>query len=79
MFSKKEKYDMIVKLLKEGYTNREICKSVRCSPNEITPIRKAINGEDTDTAIDMKGKSICAQVFDLLEKGTPLTQIVIKN
>ena len=56
MISKKEKYDTIVKLLKEGYTNREICKSIRCSPNEITPIRKAINGEDTDTTIDMKGK-----------------------
>ena len=78
MFSKKEKYDLIVKLLKEDRTNREIYKIVRCSPNEITPIRKKINGEDTDTAIDMKGKSICAQVFDLLEKKTPLSQIVIK-
>jgi len=26
----------------------------------------------------MKGKSICAQVFDLLEKGYSLAQIVIK-
>ncbi len=69
MFSKKEKCDLIVKLLKEGRTNREICKIVRCSPNEITPIRKKVNGEDTDTDIDMKGKSICAQVFDLLKKG----------
>ena len=69
---------MIVKLLKEGRTNREICKKARCSPNEITPIRKTINGENTDTGIDMKGKSICAQVFDLLEKKTSLSQIVIK-
>jgi hypothetical protein len=65
-------------LLKEGCTNREVCKKARCSPNEITPIRKTINGEDTDTGTDMKAKSICAQVFDLLEKGTSLTQIVIK-
>ncbi len=64
----KEKYDLIVKLLKEGYTNREICKIARCSPNEITPIRKTIFGENTETDTDMKGKSICAQVFDLLEK-----------
>ena len=78
MLSKKEKYDLIVKLLKEGRTNREICQIVRCSPNEITPIRKTINGENTDTGIDMKGKSICAQVFDLLEKETSLSQIVIK-
>ena len=78
MFSKKEKNDIILKLLKEGHTNREICKIARCSPNEITPIRKIITGEDADIDIDMKGKSICAQVFDLLEKGTSLSQIVIK-
>ena len=74
----KQKYDLIVKLLKKGYTNREICKIARCSPNEITPVRKTIFGEDTVIGIDMKGKSICAQVFDLLEKGTSLSQIVIK-
>ncbi len=74
----KEKYDLIVKLLKEGRTNREICKIARCSPNEITPIRKIIFGENTVSDVDMKGKSICAQVFDLLEKETPLSQIVIK-
>ena len=75
MYSEKEKYDLIVKLLKEGHTNRAICKIVRCSPNEITPIRKTINGENTDTGIDMKGKSICAQVFDLLEKETSLSKL----
>ncbi len=74
----KEKYDLIVKLLKEGHTTREICKIAQCSPNEITPIRKSIFGENTVTDIDMKGKSICAQVFDLLEKKTSLSQIVIK-
>jgi DNA-binding CsgD family transcriptional regulator len=73
----KEKCNLIVKLLKEGYTNREICKTAKCSPNEITPIRKTIFGENTDTSADMKGKSICAQVFDLLEKGYSLAQIVI--
>ena len=69
---------MLFKLLKEDRTNREICKIARCSPNAITPIRKTTNGEDTDIGIDMKAKSICAQVFDLLEKGTLLSQIVIK-
>ena len=78
MFSKKEKHELIVKLLNEGYTTREICKEARCSPNEITPIRKTMFGENTDTGIDMKGKSICAQVFDLLEKKISLSQIVIK-
>ncbi len=78
MISKEEKNDLIVKLLNEGRTNREICKIARCSPNDITGIRRSMNSEDTDTLIDMKGKSICAQVFDLLEKGTSLSQIVIK-
>ena len=53
MYSEKEKYDLIVKLLKEDRTNREICKIARCSPNEITPIRKTINSENTDSGIDM--------------------------
>ena len=75
----KEKYDLIVKLLKEGRTNREICKIVRCSPNEITPIRKAIFGENTVIDVDMKGKSICAQVFDSLEKEIPMSQIIING
>lgn len=73
-----EKHDLIIKLLKEGRTNREICKLARCSPNQITPIRKTMFGENTDTDIDMKGKSTCAQVFDLLEKGTSLPKIVIE-
>ena len=76
MISKKEKNDLIFKLLKEDRTNREICKIARCSPNAITPIRKTINGEDTDIGIDMKGKSICAQVFDLLEKGTSFHRLL---
>jgi hypothetical protein len=78
MVSKKEKHDLIVKLLKEGYTSREITEKVCCSPNLLPPIRKTISGEDTNTTTEMKSKSICAQVFDLLDKGTPLSQIIIK-
>ena len=79
MVLKKEKEDLIVKLLKEGYTSREITEKVCCSPNLLPPIRKTISGEDTNTTTQMmKSKSICAQVFDLLDKGTPLSQIIIK-
>lgn len=73
-----EKYNLISKLIEEGRTSREICKEARCSPNEITPIRKKLFGKNTYTGIEMKDKSICAQVFDLLEKHMPLTQIIIK-
>lgn len=36
------------------------------------------SGENNDTGTKMKVKSTCAQVFDLLEKKTSLSQIVIK-
>jgi len=73
----KEKYDLVVKLLKEGRTNREICKFAKISPNEITPIRKEVFGEGSGTGLKMKDKSICAQVFDLLDKKIPLTKIIV--
>jgi uncharacterized protein YjcR len=68
MLSKKEKHDLIVKLLIEGCTNKEVAEKARCSPNQITSIRKTLNGENKDTGVDIKSKSVCAQVFNLLEK-----------
>lgn len=76
--TKKEKEDLIVKLSNEGRTYREITNIARCSPNEIIRIRKKMDGENTDTSPEMKSKSICAQVFDLLEKEIPLPQIITK-
>ena len=78
MNPKKEKEDLIVKLSNEGRTYREITKIARCSPNEIRRIQKKIDGENTDTSPEMKSKSTCAQVFDLLEKGIPLPQIITR-
>ena len=40
MVSKKEKHHLIVKLLKEGYTSREITEKVCCSPNLLPPYPK---------------------------------------
>lgn len=33
----------------------------------------------TETDPNLKGKSVCSRVFDSLQKGVPLTQIVIDN
>lgn len=72
MISKKGKEALIVKLLKEDRTNREICKIARCSPNAITSIRKTINGEDTDIGIDMKGKIyLCSSIRFIRERNPP--------
>lgn len=72
-----EKQDVIRKLLSEGRPNREITKIARCSPNEITPIRRKIMGENTEDSINMKNKSVCSQALDLFQKGVPLIQVII--
>lgn len=74
---KSEKEDLIRKLLNEGRTYREITQIAHSSPNEIARIRKKIAGENTETNVDMKNKSVRSQVFDLLQKGVPLIQIII--
>ena len=40
MLCKKEKYDLIIKLLNEGCTYRETTKIALCSPNEVSRISK---------------------------------------
>ncbi len=77
IISQKEKEDLIVKLLSEKRTYREIAKTANCSPNEIARIRKKITGENKETNGDMKSKSICSRAFDLFQKEIPITQIVI--
>jgi hypothetical protein len=65
-------------LLKKRYPYREICKIEHCSPNEVSRVYKKNTNENGIASIEEKDKSICSQVFDLLEKQIPLTQIIIK-
>ena len=74
--SQKDKEERIWKLLKEGYTYREICKIERCSPNEVSRVHKKKTSEITESDIQIKNKSMCAQVFECLIKKIPLPQIV---
>ena len=80
MRSKKEKHELIVKLLKrmeEGVTDREITKMAHCSPNEKTRIRKTNNGENTDTSIEMKSKSICAHLLIIYAIGSTYVLVIL--
>lgn len=71
-----EKKDLIHKLLKEGRSYRDITKIAHCSPNEIARVKRE---ETIETNVNMKGKSICSCVFDSLQKGIRLPQIVIDH
>ena len=73
----KEKIQLIIKLLQEGRTTREICKIAHCSPNKLTPIRKKIDDENRKDYTNIKSKSLTSQAFDLFLKGVPLIQVII--
>ena len=64
-------------MLHEGHTYRDISIIDHTSPNEIARIRRKKTGETTKHDVDMKSKSICSQVFVLLQGGITLPQIVI--
>ena len=64
-------------MLNEGHTYRDIAIIDHTSPNEIARIRREKTGETTKHDVDMKSKSICSQVFVLLQGGITLPQIVI--
>jgi hypothetical protein len=77
--TQKDREERIWKLLMKRCPYREICKIERCLPNEVSRVyKKKTNENRIASSIEEKGKSICSQVFDLLEKHIPLTQIIIK-
>jgi hypothetical protein len=77
--SQKEKEDFIYKLLEEGRPYRDITQIAHCSPNEIARIRRKMTADTTKTDLNVKSKSICSLVFESLQKGTPLPQIIIDH
>ncbi|ALI35426.1 hypothetical protein NMY3_01221 [Candidatus Nitrosocosmicus oleophilus] len=76
--TQKDKEDQILNLLEEGYTNRQICKIEHCSPNKVSSVNKKRTGKINELDTQIKNKSICSQVFDLLEKKVPLAQIITR-
>jgi ureidoglycolate hydrolase len=70
--SQKEKEDQIQKLLNDGHTSRYITKNARCSPNEVSRIRKEKAGEELDK---MKTLPITTQAFKLFLENKILVEV----
>ena len=74
--TQKEKKDLIQKLIEARQSYRDIAKIAHCSSNEIARVKRE---RMTETDTNLKGKSVFSRLFDSLQKGVPLTQIVIDN
>jgi hypothetical protein len=76
--SRKDTEALILKLLNEGCTYREITEIVHCSPNDIAAVRKKNTEENNESTEDLKNKSICTRALDLFQKGISLIDVIIK-
>jgi transposase len=76
VLSTKDKEDLAIDLINQGYSQREIAKRSNLSFSTIGNIRKKIEGNSNDTN---KGSlSTTSQVFKLFEKDKTLVQVVTK-
>ena len=82
LLSRKEKEEMVIKLIKEGKTTREIAKILHISLKEIGKIRKKITG-DEDPQIEsekfqrQRNLSDYAKSFQMFMQNRSLSEIVI--
>jgi transcriptional regulator with XRE-family HTH domain len=76
VLSTKDKEDLAIDLINQGYSQREIAKRSNLSFSTIGNIRKKIEGNSNDTN---KGSlSTTSQVFKLFEKDKTFVQVVTK-
>ncbi|CAN5707758.1 hypothetical protein BH23THE1_BH23THE1_17450 [soil metagenome] len=73
VLSKKEKKKLVIKMLEDGYTTRQIAKEVRISPRDIGIISREYNHEPEPKP----PKSDHARAFQLFDKGKNLIQVSI--
>ncbi len=73
VLSKKEKKKLVIKMLEDGYTTRQIAKEVRISPRDIGIISREYNHEPEPKP----PKSDHAKAFQLFSKGKTPTQVSI--
>ena len=85
--NKFEKRDLILRLLKEGKTYREICHIVHVSPREIKPIAKGYERkkrlenkkeEKDNQYTKIKKLSLSSRAFKLFSDGKKPTEVVIE-
>ena len=87
LLNKFEKRDLILKLLKEGKTYREICHIAHVSPREIKPIAKEYarkkrlenkREEKDNQSTQIKKLSLSSRAFKLFSDGKKPTVVVIE-
>jgi hypothetical protein len=76
ILSKREKEDMVTKLLNEGLRFRDIAKQVHVSLSDISKIKRKITGEE---GIEKEKPllSIPSQAFQLFKEGKSLIDVAI--
>ena len=82
--TKSEKERIIIELLKEGRTSRQIAESVHVSFGDIGTIRRRLTGaqEEQDQLasdhLNLKSLSVCARAFQLFSKGKSRVDVAIQ-
>jgi hypothetical protein len=73
--TKSEKERLIIKLLEEGKTSRQIAEEVHVSFGDIGIMRQSLTrikeekGQLTSYHLNTKSRSVCTQAFQLFSKG----------
>src|SRR4051794_20780527 len=75
ILSKREKEDMVTKLLNEGLRFKDIAKRAHISLSDISKIKRRVTGEATE--VKEKSLSIASQTFQLFKEGNSLGDIAI--
>jgi hypothetical protein len=74
ILNKKEKEEIVIKLLNDGITFKEIAKRVHMSLSDISKIKRKITGEEIEKE---KLLSIPSQAFQLFKEGKSLIDVAI--
>jgi hypothetical protein len=77
ILSKKDKEDLVIKLLYEGLPFKEIAKRVHISLSDISKIKRKITGEQEETEKNQKPLSVSSQAFKLFKDDKSLIDVSI--
>jgi transposase len=75
ILSKREKEELVIKLLNEGLRFKDIAKRVHISLSDISKIKRKITDEVTEEK--EKSLSIASQAFQLFKEGNSLVDVAI--
>ncbi len=86
ILNKKEKEELVIKLLNQGKSTREIAQLVHISLRDIGSIKRKVTGDDNPDKnreelvqnLKLTDKSYYAQIFQMFKEGRSLIDIVIE-